>query len=393
MDANVSAYEQWQNRPSDERYWSVREMHDVMQRRTNSSYVKSVALDDIKVASRSEGGRFLSVEIPGFYRDFSNDKLVFSNFAFGQLCGLVGAPAGYLRTLPVDLVSECLNSSIQRRKEENRDLMCLIEKNTNTVFNTFTLRAVTSEKYSRIWNSDVSEVLLPIEEKGWRPPPCRARHADDPRNRTAMPKDIFGGTKIKIGDKIGPGGIYAGDRDMFCLLVDPDRRIEFKGNMYYRGIIVENSEVGTRSFRMSFFLYSAVCGNHILYGHHELMSVRVIHKGTATAKAVNAFAAVKQLQALPESFDIARMSKACNTVFGKDEESFKETIYKTRKFTQPEIDKCIEMVRQHPEDRCGSSPYSVWSAVQGFTRSSQQYSFMADRVDLDKRASSLIEEV
>ncbi|MEJ7663389.1 MAG: hypothetical protein WKG07_29515 [Hymenobacter sp.] len=132
----------------------------------------------------------------------------------------------------------------------------------------WTVRSLPSA-YSRLWNADVVDGLVPALDWGWRVPPARPA-VDDPRARPATVEDILLGQEsfglsVKVGDMLAPAGVYAGDRDMFIFLVNPNRVIDdgMKGLM--RGVFVWNSEVGAGAFKVRTFYLENVCGNHIVW--------------------------------------------------------------------------------------------------------------------------------
>lgn len=54
-------------------------------------------------------------------------------------------------------------------------------------------------------------------------------------------------------------GLYAGEQDMFCFLIDPPGWTEIDGQAFAPGYFVWNSEVGCRSVGIETFSLSAAC--------------------------------------------------------------------------------------------------------------------------------------
>ena len=112
----------------------------------------------------------------------------------------------------------------------------------------YVLRALTSDKYERIWNYEVAQRLLWLESDGWEP---------------AMPD---------IRAELDPDGprpsLYASDHDLFAFIRHTARTINEPGNPdgLQRGLIAENSEVGASALKLTRFLYREMCGNHIIWG-------------------------------------------------------------------------------------------------------------------------------
>ena len=56
----------------------------------------------------------------------------------------------------------------------------------------------------------------------------------------------------------GATGLYSGEQDLFCFLIDPTGWAEIEGEAFAPGFFVWNSEVGKRSIGMSTFWFQAV---------------------------------------------------------------------------------------------------------------------------------------
>src|SRR5262249_54600410 len=152
-------------------------------------------------------------------------------------------------------------------------------------------RAVNSDVYSRVWNHEIFDGLAGLREGGWRVPPARPAHEDDPRARPAAKADGLqgrkggGGGARQGGGLIAPGGGGAGEPDMFAFLVNEEYRIDdgTDGGLS-RGVFVSNSEVGAGALRLTCFLYRHVCGNHIVWGAEHVFEVVARHVGGVQAR-------------------------------------------------------------------------------------------------------------
>ena len=78
----------------------------------------------------------------------------------------------------------------------------------------------------------------------------------------------------------GMTGRYAGERDMFCFLIDPTGWAEIEGETFAPGIFAWDSEVGRRSVGVSTFWFQAVCRNHIVWDAVEVTEVVRDHTGS-----------------------------------------------------------------------------------------------------------------
>ena len=73
------------------------------------------------------------------------------------------------------------------------------------------------------------------------------------------------------GESEGGTGLYCGEQDMFCFLIDPTGWAEINGEAFAPGFFVWNSEVGKRSVGVQTFWFQAVCQNHIVWDAVEVV--------------------------------------------------------------------------------------------------------------------------
>src|SRR4029077_12677715 len=95
-----AASSQWASRPADERFWNLADLKNACEASRNGSAVARVKFGDLRAESRA--GELAIVGDKG-------NPARLTHYAFGQLAGSVGAPAGYLRELPTHVAAECLN--------------------------------------------------------------------------------------------------------------------------------------------------------------------------------------------------------------------------------------------------------------------------------------------
>ena len=89
---------EWFNRPDDERYLSLTDLHNSVKQRSARSRTRIVESEAIRVeASRNDPER-LTLILPDAHAPVAP-----THWSFGQLASLVGAPATYLRQLPAAL--------------------------------------------------------------------------------------------------------------------------------------------------------------------------------------------------------------------------------------------------------------------------------------------------
>lgn len=382
MSNLYQASNQWATRPADERFWTVQDMLE------QCNHYRDSARESQCVAS-------------GLVADYDGEEMVvqrrgghvvsrISNWGFGQLCGLAGAPAGYLRQLPAKVASNCLAYGLKESRDD-RPLNLLFHSNGSGVV----LRAATSERYQRVWNADVCGLLADLPEQ-WRVPPARPSGQSDGVTRVATQEDVMqrgglGGLSVKIGDTIAPAGLYASDHDMFAFMVNESRQIEVAGSSLARGFFLSNSEVGAAALKLTTFLYDYVCGNHIVWGARDVKEVSLRHVGEIRSRYQGQM--VGSLTSYADasvSRDLERISAARRLELGKNFEEVSDKVYSaTTGLTRPLITTALQRAEKGA-DRYGS-PYSAWGVANGLTEVSQETSFADRRVAIDRAAGRVLQ--
>lgn len=87
---------EWYSRPADERYLTLDSLFAFVSSRAEHSRTRTIESRAVRIEAPSAEADALSVILPG-----SDTPLFSTHWSFGQLCSLVGAPAGYLRGMPV----------------------------------------------------------------------------------------------------------------------------------------------------------------------------------------------------------------------------------------------------------------------------------------------------
>lgn len=382
----MAAHSQWADRPADERFWTLGDMMQATElARLNASTARkplseldTVAVGD-EVALRNR---------------VAQKNVRISHYAFGQLCGIAGAPAAYLRSLPAEIAAPALSTGLARRALHDDTVKDLLFQKNGGI----TLRAALSSKYDRVWDADVCEMLVGLGEHGWRAPaglvPWGGQYKGPTRRATAA--DILPGQiNIHAGDEIAPSGLYASDHDMFAFLVAPDRVVEDgAGGALMRGIFVRNSEVGDASLSVTFFLMQAVCGNHIVWNATGVHEIRLAHIGKNTlGRAAAQFAMQLRQYANAADAEAGVIRQARNLVLGQSKADCLEAIFKYAKghnlpLTRERISSALDVAADH--ESWYGNPRTLWAAVAGLTHDSQSSRYADDRNVVDRAAGKLL---
>lgn len=357
----MQASSQWASRPADQRFSSLADLHAAVQHhREVASEQKSVPLTRLRVTTEQDDA---GVVHPVLGTTSTEKTAKFTHFSFGQLARRVGAPASYLRDLSAGLASANLNEGIRKAVlDDASDNTLLFAQNGELV-----LRAMTSDKYTRIWNADVTARLLRLVEDNpkWQPAPA-----------------AFDGSR----------GLYASEKDIFAFMVDDDRRIfeTLPGGGLSRGFFISNSEVGDASFSLTTFLYQYVCGNHMVWGAQGVKNIRIPHIGDADTRAFrNITIELRKYADESAVADEAKVAKMMRYTFEGTYDGVLDTIFKQVGQAIPKgtIGKAID-ISDASEERYGT-PRSAFSIVSGLTEIARDKVNADERVKLEKAAGKV----
>lgn len=361
-----TAHNQWANRPSDQRYQSIEQLAEAVGKRRNLSRAIDVTVKNISAKVIDVGGKETVVLNHGI------KQVEPSHWAFGQMAATVKAPAAYLRDLPPRLVAENLNHGLQKYADEvgDRKFMTLIDENGELN----TLQAVTSTSYGRIWDADVVSSVQRLNE----------RTGGKFYNPKAYP---VGG---KFGGEPVPSGLYASDRDVFIFMIDGGSVLDVGPRAQLnRGFIVGNSEVGSKTFWLTTFLFNTVCCNHYIWGAQDIrhLSIRHTRNGPARFDAEAAPTLLEYINSSSKGEEDA-IRKAIDYLLPSGKTELVEWVQSKGKFSKGEIMEAIGFANREEGD-CRT----LWNLVQGFTASARDVAWIDSRADLEMRASALLDIV
>lgn len=353
MSNDMTVSRQWSSRPDDQRFLTVPDLAAHVHRRRELSAQKDVALEHITVTARD--GEMMIVN------NSKGGEALTTNWSFGQVCSMAGAPASYLRKLPAAVAQIPLAYSL--KNVDRVDAKLLLEHDEEKRL--WTARAVTSPTYGRIWDAEVVDALVNnLDLSVWKVPSA-SYASKDPKRATTL---------------------YASDRDMFVFLVDDSHPIEHNGERLFRGFYVSNSEVGSATFILCLFLYRYVCDNRIIWGQQDVKELRIRHTSggphrfmAEAAPALKGYLEASTVQTI-EMLNRAQGTKVADT------EAEAVAWLKQRGFTEGLAKDAMERAAQEPGD-----PRSMWNVVQGLTSAAQDRGFTDSRVEVEMKAGKLLD--
>ena len=363
---------EWFSRPDDERFLSLTDLYDVVRARADRATTRVVDSKAIRVEARSDSPERLSLMVPDEERPIAP-----TNWAFGQLCSLVGAPASYLRELPAALAGINLQHGLVAHRGEQVKLLQTDDGRTE-------LRAATGPEYGRIWDYELVEAVMKIAGDGigqtrWKVPGVLDWSSMHYNPYVDVTRDTT--------------TLYASDRDVFIFLVDDTHPIEAgklpngDPDLYFRGFYCWNSEVGAKTLGMATFYLRAVCMNRNLWGVENFEEVKIRHsKFAANRFAHEAAPALEHFaDSSPMPFLSGIKTARERIVARKDED--RETFLRKRGFSKAETAKIVATVLNEE----GRPPETIYDFVQGITAFARTRTNQDSRLEVEGKARKLLE--
>ena len=222
----MKASKQLFGRGKDEKFESLLDLREYLNRRSSGTFEKTVDLRDFTY--NHNGSMFL--EQRKAFQD-SGPRHDLNDWSFRQLCKQLSAPAEFISRLSPKLASNCMQEATNEREADSRKGKSVFYMDSNdTEGSEGTIRAVTTDRYVRVYDN---EVLTEVE---------------------------------KYGSGMTQQGLYSGERDIFMFMTNEEMKVDINGEDLNRGFMVWNSEVGSRTFGVMSFYYRTICSNHIIWG-------------------------------------------------------------------------------------------------------------------------------
>jgi len=362
---------EWFNRPDDERFLSLDELHASVKRRSERSETRIINSRDITVEASRDNSERMTLAMPG-----SGEPVHPTHWSFGQLASMVGAPANYMRQLPASIAAINLQYGLVSNRTEKLKTLEYEDGRTE-------LRAVTGPDYGRIHDYELVEAVQRIAGNGigdtrWKVPGVLDWSTSVYNPGVDITKDTT--------------TLYASDRDVFLFLVDDMNPIEAgrlsdgSPDLYFRGFYCWNSEVGAKTLGIASFYLRAVCQNRNLWGVEDFQEIKIRHSKFAasrfTYEAAPALARFANSWAVPF---INGIKAARDRIVAKNDDDRTEFLRKCG-FSRTETDQIIKTVLYAE----GRPPASVFDFVQGITAMARDKKHQDTRLMMESKAKMLL---
>lgn len=356
----MTASHQWATRPADQRFETLADLRN-------------------KVNGRRLRSRSVDLDLPRVHADLNPEGALIinsaiapcepSHWAFTQFAGMLKAPAAYLRTLPADLLVKNINHGLQAAPRDSVKFMTVTSENGGPN----TLQAVTSPTYGRIWDADCVDAVGRLVE----------RSGGKFHNPKAYGVSVNGGISMTVQK---PSGLYASDRDVFMFMIDGGSRLEAGPRAKLnRGFFVSNSEVGAKTFTLTTFLFNEVCGNHIVWSAQDINQLVIRHTkgGPYRFDSEAAPVLMSYVNASVEKEESA-IKRAQDMLLPKDSAEL-DKLLAPFKLTKTDVSSGFAFAKSE-EGECRT----LWQFVQGLTAYARGFDYVDARVDLERRAGSML---
>ncbi|MCV3274399.1 DUF932 domain-containing protein [Roseobacter sinensis] len=364
---------EWFSRPDDEKYLSLSDLQASVKGRAERSKTRTVESAAIRVEAHRDEPEKLALVLPG-----AEAPVAPTHWSFGQLAGLVGTPAAYLRQLPAPLAGINLQYGLTNHRAEQVKTMEVASGRTE-------LRAVTGPHYGRIYDHELVSAVQRIAGDG----------VGDTRWKVPGVLDWSTGIYNPIVDVTkDTTTLYASDRDVFLFLVDDRNPIEAgtlpdgSPDLFFRGFYCWNSEVGAKTLGIASFYLRAVCQNRNLWGVEDFQEITIRHSKYAANRFAHeaAPALANFADSSPQPF-IQGIRSARERIVARSAED-RTDFLRERGFSKAETGKIVETVLAEE----GRPPESVFDFVQGITAVARSKPQQDARLTMETRAKKLLEQ-
>lgn len=183
----------------------------------------------------------------------------------------------------------------------------------------------------------------------------------------------------------GATGLYGGEQDMFCFLIDPAGWTDIGGEAFAPGVFVWNREVGCRSVGIETFWYESVCANHIVWDAVEVVDFSRKH----TANVHEALSGIRRaIEALVRKRDERRdgflkaVTRAMETTLGTDADELLKVL------SQAGIARSLAREAISVAQKKGR--FTIFAMVDALTRIAGKIVNAGERLAVDQKAAQLL---
>jgi hypothetical protein len=381
---NSAVSSQWFSRPDDQKFLSLDDMlafKKVDAQRMTSRTVdthKIQVVGDVDPENPSRGDIFIEYTDDD-RREHLNTP---TNWSFGQLSQLAGAPAGYLKDLPAPIAADCIQWGL--RHNRSKELVKIYGHQSEGG----ELRAATGPDYGRIYDWEILEPIKHLVEQSggrWKVP--------------GMMTGSQNGLAVYDPDvpvSMETTTLFASDRDVFVFLVDDRNPIEVgqlangEPDLMFRGFYAWNSETGSKTAGIAAMYLRGVCMNRNLWGVENFHEIKIRHTKFAPDRfAAEARPALQSFAQGATATFVEGVRAAQDAKIAQDDDDRLSFLTKRAGLSQ-------RMARaaaaRHMSEE-GRPVETVWDAAQAITAIARDVPHQDSRIEIERKAGSLLDAV
>ena len=239
------------------------------------------------------------------------------------------------------------------------------------------MRAITSPSYGRIYDEQVVRTVMALNQDGdWVVPGAIAG-----RGMADMYTEV---TKQSTT-------LYASDRDCWMFLVDEQHPIEIDGDLYFKGFIVSNSEVGKATFRVTTFVLRQVCMNRIIWGATQIKEFRIRHTSQAPTRFIEEAAPRLAAYANASPRGVQDAIRGAQKVLVADTQEEAIDWLRQRDFTQQEAVVTVALAEQAEGIGSSGDPTNLWNLAMGASAYARELVHSDTRVAFEERIGKMLD--
>jgi len=290
-----------------------------------------------------------------------------NDWSFAQLCRLAGVSKDTLNRLTPQTAGRVLDETLPAS-----------EKPVQILTAGDAVRSIHGVAYTRLWNVDLLTMLREFATD-FTPP----QEAGAARGRASVEDE-----DIPFDPDPEPTrgtGLYCGEQDMFCFMIDPTGWADIGGEAFAPGFFLWNSEVGRRSVGVQTFWFQQVCANHIVWDAIDVAEFSRKH----TANVHESLNQIRTMIAdLVERRDQRRdgfvsvIKKAMGTTLGPTADEVLKVLDR-QGITKSLAKQALEIARQRGR-------FTIFAVVDALTRLSTKFSHAGERAEADEKAGRLL---
>jgi len=381
---NSAVSSQWFNRPDDQKFLSLDNMLSFKKKDASLMTSRTVDTHKIKIVGDFDEANPSRGDISIEYQDDNRREHLNTptNWSFGQLSQLAGAPAGYLKDLPAPIAAECIQWGL--RYNRGKELVKVYGAQNEGG----ELRAATGPDYGRIFDW---EILEPIKNL-----------VEDSGGRWKIPGMMTGSNNgMAVYDPETPvtldtTTLFASDRDVFVFLVDDRNPIEVgklangEPDLMFRGFYAWNSETGSKTAGIAAMYLRGVCMNRNLWGVENFHEIKIRHTKFAPDRFAMEARPALQSFANGSTYSFVEGVKAAkDAIVARDDDDRLEFLTK-RAGLSGRMAKAA--AARHLKEE-GRPVASVWDAAQAITAIARDVPHQDARIEVERKAGRLLDLV